>query len=124
MGTLGDQVEAFATTAASFSFSMLGFLVAAMALISVLSQTRAFRTYRQRGYLTVFLWGSAIAMLELTLAFLASLRLFFAPVTESKLACAVVALAAAIGMVVMVLMPVIGMQVRAAKEGRAISSTR
>lgn len=95
---------------------MLGFLVAAMALFSLLAQSQAFATYRQSGYLSVLMGGAAVAMLELTLAFVCAMRLFFAPLTIEKLGCALVALVAGIGMTAWVLVPVIALQIKAANE--------
>ena len=113
---LHQNAQGFAGTATTFSFSMLGFLAAAMGLLSLLGQTGVFAAYRRRGYLSVLLCATAATMVELTLSFVAALRLFFTPVTDAKLACALVALAAAIGMVLLAVAPIIGMQIRAANH--------
>lgn len=113
---LVKNAQGFAATAASFAFSMLGFLAAAMALFSILGQTKTFSGYVKNGYLSIVLMLAGVAMLELALAFGAALRLFFDPLTSSKLACALVALVAAVSMVLLTVAPVIGLQIRAANE--------
>jgi hypothetical protein len=95
---------------------MLGFLVASMALFSLLSQSQAFAVYRASGYLSVFMCAAALSMIELSLSFGAALRLFFEPFTIQKAECALVALVAALGMTALTLLPAIGLQIKAANE--------
>ncbi|WP_454261622.1 hypothetical protein [Pseudoxanthomonas mexicana] len=110
------KADGFAQVAAGFSFSMMGFMAAVMALFSVLGQSRALKKYRQSGFLSVLLTVIGITILELAVSFVASLRLFADPVTPAKLMCAAVALAGGFGMVLISTLPIVGLQVRAANE--------
>jgi hypothetical protein len=98
---------------------MLGFLLAAVALFTLLSRSRAFTAYRQRGYLSVYFMFVGATMLQLTLAFVASLRIFFDIQSVLKLGCCLVALVGALSMVVLSLTAAIGLLVRAANEPKA-----
>ena len=113
---LAERSDSFATTAASFAFSMLGFMAAVMALFSVLGQSRAFKEYRRSGYLRVLLIAMAVAMLELSIAFATSLTLFFGAPSPGELGIAFVAMVAGGGMVLLTVVPMIGLQIQAAKE--------
>ncbi len=110
------KADGFAQVSAGFSFSMMGFMAAVMALFSVLGQSRALKKYRQSGFLSVLLTVIGITILELAVSFVASLRLFADPVTPAKLMCAAVALAGGFGMVLISTLPIVGLQVRAANE--------
>lgn len=110
------NADGFAQVAAGFSFSMMGFMAAVMALFSVLGQSRALKKYRLSGFLSVLLAVIGITILELAVSFVASLRLFADPVTLAKLMCAAVALAGGFGMVLISTLPIVGLQVRAANE--------
>ena len=110
------RADGFAQVAAGFSFSMMGFMAAVMALFSVLGQSRALKKYRQSGFLSVLLTVIGVAILELAVSFVASLRLFADPVSPEKLMCAAVALAGGFGMVLISTLPIVGLQVRAANE--------
>lgn len=110
------KADGFAQVAAAFSFSMMGFMAAVMALFSVLGQSRALKKYRLSGFLSVLLCVIGLTILELAVSFVASLRLFTDPVTTAKLMCAAVALSGGFGMVLISTLPIVGLQVRAANE--------
>ena len=110
------KADGFAQVAAAFSFSMMGFMAAVMALFSVLGQSRALKKYRQSGFLSALLLAIGFTILELAVSFIASLRLFADPITSAKLMCAVVALAGGFGTVLFSTLPIVGLQVRAANE--------
>lgn len=110
------KADGFAQVAAAFSFSMMGFMAAVMALFSVLGQSRALKKYKQSGFLRVLLIVIAITIFELAVSFVTSLRLFTFPITTHKLMCVAVALAAGFGMVFISAMPIVGLQIRAAGE--------
>jgi len=110
------KADGFAQVAAAFSFSMMGFMAAVMALFSVLGQSRALKKYRQSGFLSALLLAIGFTILELAVSFMASLRLFADPITSAKLMCAAVALAGGFGTVLFSTLPIVGLQVRAANE--------
>lgn len=110
------KADGFAQVAAAFSFSMMGFMAAVMALFSVLGQSRALKKYRQSGFLSILLCVISLTILELAISFIASLRLFTTPITIAKLMCSVVALSAGFGMALISTLPIVGLQVRAANE--------
>lgn len=116
LNSMLPKADGFAQVAAGFSFSMMGFMAAVMALFSVLGQSRALKKYRQSGFLSVLLLVIGVAILELAVSFVASLRLFADPISTEKLMCAAVALAGGFGMVLFSTLPIVGLQVRAANE--------
>lgn len=75
MGKLAANPSAFASTAAAFNFSMLGFLAAFLAISVGISQTKPFQSYRKDGHLTIQLWLVSLTMVELTLGFVAAMLL-------------------------------------------------
>lgn len=113
---LVKQAANFAAAAASATFSMLGFLVAAVALFTLLSRSRAFSAYRQNGYLSVYFMFVGVTMLQLTLAFVTALKIFFDATSVAKLGCCLVALTGALTMVVISLSAAVGLLIRAANE--------
>lgn len=114
---LGAQNSAgFVQVAATFAFSMMGFMAAVMALFSVLGQSKAFRKYRNSGFLKVLLMGIAITLAELTLTFVASMQLFFVIPTVDTISCVVLALTGSLGMVVATSVPIVALQIRSAGE--------
>jgi hypothetical protein len=121
---LTDSLVAFAATkadgfvqvAATFSFSMMGFMAAVMALFSIVGQSRAFKRYRENGFLKVLLMGIAITLIELAFTFVASLQLFVRAATPESVTCVMLALLASLGMVVATSVPIVGLQIRAASE--------
>lgn len=116
LGEIVPKADGFAQVAAGFSFSMMGFMAAVMALFSVLGQSRALKKYRKSGFLRLLLIVISITILELAVSFVTSLRLFTNPVTASKVMCVSVALAASFGMVFISTLPIVGLQIRAAGE--------
>ncbi|WP_146092499.1 hypothetical protein [Xanthomonas arboricola] len=116
LATAVAKADIFGQVAASFAFSMLGFLAAVMALFSLLGQSRAYQKYRKNGFLWVLLWGIAVTMLELVLAFVASMRVFLFVPTIQMMSCVILSLAAALGMVMACSTPIIGLQIRSARE--------
>lgn len=116
LSSIMPKADGFAQVVAAFSFSMMGFMAAVMALFSVLGQSRALKKYRQSGFLSVLLCVIGLTILELAVSFIASLRLFTDPVTTSKIMCAAVALSGGVGMVLISTLPIVGLQVRAATE--------
>lgn len=110
------KADGFAQVAAGFSFSMMGFMAAVMALFSVLGQSRALKKYRKSGFLSLLLVVISITILELAISFVTSLRLFTNPITAGKVMCVAVALAASFGMVFISTLPIVGLQIRAAGE--------
>ncbi|WP_226426523.1 hypothetical protein [Xanthomonas sp. MWU16-30325] len=114
--TAVKKADIFGQVAASFAFSMLGFLAAVMALFSLLGQSRAYQKYRRSGFLWILLWAIAITMIELILAFVASMRVFLFDPTHQMMSCVILSLAAALGMVIACSTPIIGLQIRSARE--------
>lgn len=110
------KVDGFVQVAAAFSFSMMGFMAAVMALFSIVGQSRAFKKYRENGFLRILLWAIALTLLELTLTFVASLQLFVREATRESVTCVMLALLASLGMVVATSVPIVGLQIRAASE--------
>ena len=110
------HADSFGQVAAGFAFSMLGFLAAAMALFAIVGNSRTMKRYRTNGFLGILLLGISWTILELSLAFVSSLRLFVDPVTPDKIDCALLALAAGLGMTLICFVPILGIQLRAAHE--------
>ena len=77
------RVESLAALLASFSFTMLGFLAAVLALFGIMSGSSLLARYKKRGHLTTLLLVIGITMAELVLTFAAALGLYFYPLTNS-----------------------------------------
>ncbi|MGB9099600.1 hypothetical protein [Stenotrophomonas indicatrix] len=110
------KADGFVQVAAAFSFSMMGFMAAVMALFSVLGQSRALKKYKSNGLLRVLLIGIAITLFELAMTFIASLQLFVVAPNHSNVKCVALALLGSLGMVIATSIPMIGLQIRSAGE--------
>lgn len=110
------KADGFVQVAAAFSFSMMGFMTAVMALFSIIGQSRSFKKYRNNGFLQILLVAIALTLLELTLTFVASLQLFVKEATPESVSCVILALLASLGMVVATSLPIVCLQIRAASE--------
>jgi len=110
------KADGFVQVAAAFSFSMMGFMAAVMALFSVLGQSRALKKYRSNGLLRVLLIGIAITLFELAVTFVASLQLFVVAPSPANVKCVALALLGSLGMVVATSIPMIALQIRSAGE--------
>ena len=115
------KADGFVQVAAAFSFSMMGFMAAVMALFSVLGQSRALKKYRSNGLLRVLLIGIALTLLELAATFVASLQLFVVAPNVDNVKCVGLALLGSLGMVVATSVPMIGLQIRSAGERSKLS---
>jgi hypothetical protein len=101
---------------AGFAFTMMGFLVTALTLLTLFGDSRAIRSYRARGNLTTLISQLGITMLELaatfSLALLSIARPPSAAVTEALIHLCV----ACLGMTLLCVAPVLVLQVRASWE--------
>lgn len=70
---LSAKRDALAVIISTYSFTMLGFMAALMAILLSFSQSRAFRRYAQEGRLNFFYVYYVIAITMLCLTFITSL---------------------------------------------------
>lgn len=61
---------------ASFSFTLLGFLAAALALFFTTIKSNTFDEYNEEGYLNVFLWRCYLTIISLAITFVLSILAF------------------------------------------------
>src|SRR5690348_2634802 len=113
---LRGSPDSFASTSATFCFSMLGFLAAFLALSAAIGQTEAFRKYREGGYLQVLLALVAFTMIELVASFVISMCLFTVIISDFLVKATIYALATCLIMTVISIAPIIGMQLGSASE--------
>ena len=106
----------FATTAASFHFSMLGFLAAFLAISVAIAQTKPFQSYRKDGHLTVQLWLVSLTMAELTLGFIVAMLLLTAAARPWLVALNVYAIGVGLTMIVLSLAPIVFMLLQVASS--------
>lgn len=104
----------FATTAASFHFSMLGFLAAFLAISVAIAQTGPFQSYRKGGHLTVQLWLVSLAMAELAFGFVIAMLLLTAAVSSFLVVLNVYAIGVCLLMIVLSLTPIVFMLLQVA----------
>lgn len=95
---------------------MLGLLVGVVSLFSFQGHSRALKEYRARGYLSVYFVMLVLTMFELSLAFFASLQMFFDGSSSGEIRCVLVTLVGSTVMVLFCVAPVIGLQIRSASE--------
>jgi hypothetical protein len=105
----------FAIIVTTYSFTMLGFLAAVMALFSLLGQSQAFKAYKERGLLFYLLLGISVAMIELACCFWSGMRLFIG-VGDAKLIQSIVLAVGSFFMVSICVAPIIVLQIVTSKE--------
>jgi hypothetical protein len=108
----------FATTAASFHFSMLGFLAAFLAISVAIAQTRPFYSYRKGGHLSVQLWLISLTMGQLAFGFVLAMMLLTTIASRTLVILNIYTIGVCLLMIVMSLSPIVFMllQVAAATE--------
>jgi ABC-type spermidine/putrescine transport system permease subunit II len=105
-----DRLPTLASTLASGSFTLLGFLTAVLAIFVTLKESRALRQFKQRGHLrtTQIFIVSTIVVLAIT--FCLSMSLFFGAVSFWRLQWTIVACAASVGMTAVCMTPFVSLQ--------------
>lgn len=88
---LKAHVDGYAATAASASFTLMGFLVAALSLIGAV-RPEFWQHYKERGMLFVYRVVLAEAVIALGVAFVLSMTLFFFPHNHGIIVASAVAL--------------------------------
>jgi len=111
---LAANPSAFASTAATFNFSMLGFLAAFLAIAVGISQTRPFQSYRKDGHLTVQLWLVSLTMVELTIGFVAAMLLLANAAGQALVVLNVYIICVCLLMIFMSLSPIVFMLLQVA----------
>lgn len=61
---------------ASFSFTLLGFLAAALTLFFTTVKSNTFDAYNNEGYLSIFLWRCYLTIISLAITFILSIVAF------------------------------------------------
>ena len=79
------RVESLAALLASFSFTMLGFLAAVLALFGIMFGSSLLAQYRKHGHLDVLLLVMGLTMLVLVATFAMSVAAYIHPLTETYL---------------------------------------
>lgn len=79
------RVESLAALLASFSFTMLGFLAAVLALFGIMFGSSVLAQYRKHGHLDVLLIVMGLTMLVLVATFATSVAAYIRPVTDTYL---------------------------------------
>lgn len=106
---LAEDPGNFPEIAASFHFSMLGFLAAFLAISVAITQTKPFQAYRNGGNLTVYLWLVSLTMAELTLGFVLAMLMVTTVNGEILIILNIYAIAACLLMIVISLSPIVSM---------------
>ena len=114
VGRLTENPSDFATTAASFHFSMLGFLAAFLAISVAIAQTKPFQAYRKDGHLTVQLWLVSLTMAELALGFVVAMLLLTAAAGPTLVVLNIYAIGVCLLMIVLSLSPIVFMLLQVA----------
>lgn len=116
---LASDPGSFPEIAASFHFSMLGFLAAFLAISVAITQARPFQDYRKSGSLTVQLWLVSLTMIELAAGFVLSMLMVTTVNGNFLILLNVYAIAVCLLMLVISLSPIIFvlLQISSSPEG-------
>jgi hypothetical protein len=106
---LTDNPGGFAATAATFHFSMLGFLAAFLAIAVAIGQTPAFNSYRKNGNLVVQLCLVCLTMVELVFGFIFSMLMMTAIVGQGLVILNIYMIAVCLIMILVSLSPIVFM---------------
>jgi hypothetical protein len=113
---LADDPGSFPEIAASFHFSMLGFLAAFLAISVAITQTIAFQEYRKYGNLRVQLWLISLTMAELTIGFVLAMMMVTTVNGNTLIVLNIYAIAVCLLMLVISLSPIIFMLLKVASS--------
>jgi hypothetical protein len=116
VGKLVISPEAFATTSATFYFSMLGFLAAFLAISVAIAQTKPFESYRKNGHLSVQLWLVSLTMAELAFGFVVAMLLLTSAVGRTLIVLNVYTMGVCLLMIFMSLSPIVFMLLQVASQ--------
>lgn len=111
-----DRLSTFASTGASFAFTLLGLVTGVLALFVSLKDTQSFQVYRQEGFLLPMQVFLVLTMVVLGASFFFSMALFFGEPGLWWLSAAVASVLSATLMSVLALLPFVAMQIRAAND--------
>lgn len=106
---LAEEPGNFPEIAASFHFSMLGFLAAFLAILVAITQTKPFHLYRKDGNLTVQLWLVSLTMAELTIGFILAMLMVTTVNGDILIVLNIYAIAVCLLMIVISLSPIVFM---------------
>jgi hypothetical protein len=114
-----ENPSSFAATAATFHFSMLGFLAAFLAISVAIAQTSGFKSCRDGGHLTVQLWLVSLTMAELVLGFILAMLMMTSVIGHFLVLLNIYAIGVCLLMIVISLTPIVFMllQVASSKDG-------
>lgn len=113
---LAEDPGNFPEIAASFHFSMLGFLAAFLAISVSITQTKAFQTYRKGGNLTVYLWLVSLTMAELTIGFVLAMLMVTTVNGEGLILLNIYVMAVCLLMLAISLSPIVSMLLQVASS--------
>lgn len=113
---LAENPGNFPEIAASFHFSMLGFLAAFLAISVAITQTKAFQEYRKGGYLTVQLWLVSLTMAELAIGFVLSMLMVTTVNGDILIVLNIYAIAVCLLMIFISLSPIVFMLLQVASS--------
>lgn len=113
---LADNPGGFAATAATFHFSMLGFLAAFLAIAVAIGQTPAFTSYRKNGNLAVQLYLVSLTMVELVFGFVFSMLMMTAIVGPNLVVLNIYMIAVCLTMILVSLLPIVFMLLQVASS--------
>lgn len=111
-----ERLSTFASTGASFAFTLLGFITGVLALFVTFKDSTTFQIYRQEGFLVPLLWFLLVTMVVLAASFFLSMRLFFGVPSPAWTAWAVASLASAVWMTILTMLPFVLLQFRACSD--------
>jgi hypothetical protein len=121
---MSDQWAAFSDTTpekvgniiTGFAFTMMGFLVASLMVLSLFSESRAMRQYRSSPYIKTLIVHVGLTLIELALIFVWGLSLEFTPPSAWQVKFLALASIGGLGMTLLCCFPILIVQYRAAHE--------
>jgi hypothetical protein len=99
-----------------FAFTMMGFLVAALMVLSLFSESRAVRRYRSGPYAKVLIVHVGLTLLELAIVFGLAFSLVLTPASAVQVKWVAIMAIGCLGMTLLCCLPILKVQYTAAHE--------
>src|SRR5690606_28720798 len=102
-----------ATIVSAFCFTMMGFIVASLSILSLFSEARVVKRYREGPYVKVLVVHIGLTLVELGVVFIWALSLAFSQPDSVQIKWVVLGAAGCLGMTLMSCLPLLVLQYRA-----------
>jgi len=112
------SAQTVATIVAGFCFTMMGFIVASLSILTLFAESEAVKQYRHSKYVCTLVVHVGITLFELGAVFLWALASVVRSPSSREIAWMVLAAAGCLGMTLFCCLPLLLLQLRAARAAR------